>query len=140
MENISNQISYLKGLMEGLEIDNNTKEGKVFAAILNVLEEIDYTMDDLYDYQDELAEQVDSIDEDLAAVEEELLDIDECDCDCDCDCDDEYYEIECPNCKEIICVDEEVLCNGDDIVCPNCDESIELDFDCDCDCCDCDEE
>ena len=36
MENISNQISYLKGLMEGLDIDKETKEGKVFNAILSV--------------------------------------------------------------------------------------------------------
>ena len=136
MENISNQISYLKGLMEGLKFDENSNEGKIFKAILNVLEEIDYSMDDIYDYQDELAEQVDMIDDDLAAVEEEFADCDEC---CGCDDDDEYYEVECPSCGEVICLDEDVLCNGDDIICPNCKEPIELDFDCDCDsddCCD----
>lgn len=137
MENISNQISYLKGLMEGLKFDEKSNEGKVFKAILNVLEEIDYSIDDMYDYQDELAEQVDMIDEDLAAVEEEFADCDECDC-CDCD-DDEYYEVECPKCGEVICLDEDVLCSGDDIVCPNCNEPIELDFDCDCDDCSDDE-
>lgn len=134
MENISNQISYLKGLMEGLKFDENSNEGKIFKAILNVLEEIDYSMDDIYDYQDELAEQVDMIDDDLAAVEEEFADCDEC---CECDDDDEYYELECPSCGEVICLDEDVLCNGDDIICPNCKEPIELDFDCDCDCDDC---
>lgn len=134
MENISNQISYLKGLMEGLKFDENSNEGKIFKAILNVLEEIDYSMDDIYDYQDELAEQVDMIDDDLAAVEEEFADCDEC---CGCDDDDEYYEVECPSCGEVICLDEDVLCNGDDIICPNCKEPIELDFDCDCDCDDC---
>ena len=134
MENISNQISYLKGLMEGLKYDENSNEGKIFKAILNVLEEIDYSMDDIYDYQDELAEQVDMIDDDLAAVEEEFADCDEC---CECDDDDEYYELECPSCGEVICLDEDVLCNGDDIICPNCKEPIELDFDCDCDCDDC---
>ena len=134
MENISNQISYLKGLMEGLKFDENSNEGKIFKAILNVLEEIDYSMDDIYDYQDELAEQVDMIDDDLAAVEEEFADCDEC---CECDDDGEYYELECPSCGEVICLDEDVLCNGDDIICPNCKEPIELDFDCDCDCDDC---
>lgn len=134
MENISNQISYLKGLMEGLKFDENSNEGKIFKAILNVLEEIDYSMDDIYDYQDELAEQVDMIDDDLAAVEEEFADCDDC---CGCDDDDEYYEVECPSCGEVICLDEDVLCNGDDIICPNCKEPIELDFDCDCDCDDC---
>ena len=74
MENISNSISYLKGLMEGLDIDTSSKEGKIFEAIMDVLDEINDTIDDLYDYQDELAEQVDMIDDDLAEIEEELID------------------------------------------------------------------
>ena len=40
MENISNSISYLKGLMEGLDIDTSSKEGKIFEAIMDVLDEI----------------------------------------------------------------------------------------------------
>ena len=95
MENISKQISYLRGLMDGLDYDDSSKEGRIFECILNVLDEIDASIDDLYDYQDEIAEQVDIIDEDLAAVESEFAE--ECDCDC-CKCDDyddediEYYE------------------------------------------------
>ena len=69
MENVSNQIAYLKGLMKGLEIDESTKEGKIFEAIIDALDEINDTIDDLYDYQDEIAEQVDMIDDDLAEVE-----------------------------------------------------------------------
>ncbi len=141
MENISNKLSYVQGLMDGLKFDEKSNEAKVFNALLQVLEEVNDAIDDLYDYQDEIAEQVDLIDEDLAAVEEEILD---CDCDCDdcCDCDDEYYEVECPECGEIVCVDESVLLNDEDIFCPNCDTQIEIDLDdCDCeDCCDCDEE
>ena len=79
MENISNQLSYVKGLMEGMKFDDKSNEGKIFKALLSVLDEINESIDDLYDYQDEVAEQVDLIDEDLAAVEEELLDCDECD-------------------------------------------------------------
>ena len=104
MENISKQIAYLRGLMDGLDYDESSKEGRVFECILGVLDEIDATIDDLYDYQDEIAEQVDIIDEDLAAIESEFAD--ECGgdcCSCDCDCDDEddleYYEIDCPGCS-----------------------------------------
>ena len=32
MENISNKIAYLKGLMEGLKFDEKSNEGKVFKA------------------------------------------------------------------------------------------------------------
>ena len=133
MENISNQISYLRGLVEGLDIDTTSKEGKVFEAILDALDEINDTIDDLYDYQDEIAEQVDMIDDDLAEIEEEFIDCCDEDCDCcdDCDFDDdiEYYEIECPNCHDVICIDEDCFEDDDEIVCPNCNEVIEINFD-----------
>lgn len=138
MENISNQISYVKGLMDGLDFDENTKEGKVLKAMLAVFDEINDAFDDVYDFQDEMAEQIDMIDEDLAKVEEELIDDD---CDCGCGDDMDYYEIECPNCGEIVCLDEDFLLDDEDLKCPNCGEPIEIDFDCDCDCdddgCDC---
>ncbi len=137
MENISKKIAYLKGLMDGLDYDNTSKEGRIFGGILDVLEEIDASIDDLYDYQDEIAEQVDIIDEDLAAIESEFAE--ECDGDCccgDCDCDDfddmddlEYYELDCPSCGETICLDEDFFDTDDDIVCPACGEHIELDLD-----------
>lgn len=136
MENISKQIAYLRGLMDGLDYDDSSKEGRIFECILGVLDEIDASIDDLYDYQDEIAEQVDIIDEDLAAIESEFAE--ECDGDCDCcscDCDDfddddiEYYELDCPNCNETICLDEDFFDSDDDIVCPNCGEHIEIDLD-----------
>lgn len=132
MENISKQIAYLRGLMDGLDYDDNSKEGRIFECILGVLDEIDASIDDLYDYQDELAEQVDIIDEDLAAIESEFADECEgdcCSCDCDCDDDMEYYEIDCPTCGETICLDEDFFDGDDDIVCPACGENIEIDFD-----------
>ncbi len=133
MENISKQIAYLRGLMDGLDYDDNSKEGRIFDCILNVLDEIDASIDDLYDYQDEIAEQVDIIDEDLAAIESEFAQ--ECDCDCDCCCDDyddddlEYYELDCPTCGETICIDEDFFDGDDEIVCPKCGETIEIDLD-----------
>ena len=129
MENISKQIAYLKGLMDGLDYDDSSKEGRIFKCILGVLDEIDASIDDLYDYQDEIAEQVDIIDEDLAAVESEFAE--ECDCDCECcKCDDyddediEYYELDCPQCGETICLDEDFFDVDDDIVCPACGEVV----------------
>ncbi len=132
MENISKQIAYLRGLMDGFDYDDTSKEGRIFSCILDVLDEIDASIDDLYDYQDEIAEQVDEIDEDLAAIESEFAE--ECDCDCcsgDCDdCNDlEYYELDCPTCGETICLDEDFFDTDDDIVCPACGEHIEIDLD-----------
>lgn len=137
MENISNKVSYVKGLIDGLKIDEASNEGKIFKAILEILDEVNECVDDLYDYQDEMSDRIDLIDDDLATVEDVLLEEDD---ECDGECCGEFYEMECPKCGETICIDEDALINDESIVCPNCDEEIELDFDCDCDCdddCDC---
>ena len=136
MENLCEKVSYLKGLCDGLQLDYETKEGKMIIGILDVLDEMAAAIEDLKDDQFEMQELIDEIDEDLGSLEEECYG--ECDCDCDCDCDEEpeFYELECPNCGEIICIDDSELFD-DGVVCPNCNEEIELDFDCDCDCEDC---
>ena len=133
MENISKRIEYLRGLMDGMQYDESSKEGNIFCSILAILDEMNDTIDDLYSYQDEVAEQVDLIDEDLAAIESDFAeecDGDCCSCDDDCDFDDmEYYELECPKCGETICLDEDFFDSDEDIVCPNCGEQIDIELD-----------
>lgn len=139
---ICEKISYIKGLAEGLSLDETTKEGKILTAIIDLLGDITEEICDIEDGCDALMEQIDAVDEDLSAVEEIIYDDDDdCDCDCDCDCcDDEVYEIECPACNDIIYLDEEMLAE-DGMVCPNCGTDLEFDFDLDDECgCDCDKE
>lgn len=142
---ICEKIAYIKGLAEGLGIEDNTKEGKVLKAIIDLLEDITEEICDIEDGCDALMEQIDAVDEDLASLEEIIYEDDEdddCCCDCDddcCDCEDEVYEIECPVCNDIIYLDGEML-KEEGMVCPNCGTDLEFDFDgCDCDCCDCEE-
>jgi hypothetical protein len=40
MDTIKEKVSYIRGLTDGLEINNSTKEGKVIKAIIDVLEDI----------------------------------------------------------------------------------------------------
>lgn len=142
---ICEKIAYVKGLAEGLSIDDSTKEGKILTAIIDLLGDITEEICDIEDACEELVEQIDAVDEDLASLEEVIYDDDEdddcCCCDDDCDCceDDEIYEIECPACNDIIYLDAEMLAE-EGMVCPNCGTDLEFDFDgCDCDCdCDCD--
>lgn len=143
---ICEKIAYIKGLAEGLSLDDSTKEGKILAAIIDLLGDITEEICEIEDGCDELMEQIDAVDEDLASLEEIIYD-DDCDCcdceddDCDCcDCDDEVYEIECPACNDIIYLDGDML-EEDGMTCPNCGTELEFDFDgCDCDCCcDCDD-
>lgn len=132
MSYFTEKASYLKGLAEGLEIDNSTKEGKLLNAMLDVivdmadeLEMLDEKQDDMLDLISEIAEDCD-------------CDCDDCDdCDC-CDCDDlDYFEIQCEKCGNTICLDDDLLNSDEPLVCPVCGEEIELEFE-DCDCCDCD--
>ena len=141
---ICEKIAYIKGLAEGLSLDETTKEGKILNAIIDLLGDITEEICDIEDACDELMEQIDAVDEDLSSVEELIYgEDDECDCDCDdcdCDCDDEVYEIECPACNDIIYLDADML-EEEGMTCPNCGTELEFDFDGDCcDCCDCSEE
>ena len=138
---ICEKIAYIKGLAEGLNLDETTKEGKILAAVIDLLGDITDEICEIEDGCDELMEQIDAVDEDLSAVEDFIYeDDDDCDCDCDCcDCEDDedLYEVECPKCHDIIYLDGEML-EEEGITCPNCGTDLEFDFDgCECDCCDC---
>ncbi len=134
MENISNQLSYLKGLIDGIKVDPESDYGRIFEGILNVLDEINDSIDDIMEYHDELADQVDLIDEDLSVIEEELSDED----DFDDDDDFEYYEIDCPKCGANVCLDEDFFDTDNPVTCPECGEEFDIEFECDGDCEGCD--
>ena len=135
------KVAFLKGLVEAYAYDKDSKEGKLIAAVVDVLTDIATDLEDMNDCLVEMGAQVDEIDEDLDALESDYYEDDDCDCDCDCDCDDELYEITCPSCGATFEVDEATLLDGG-IECPDCGQSLEFDIDeCDCDCdddCDCD--
>lgn len=135
---ICEKIAYIKGLAEGLQLDTESKEGKIITAIVDLLEDITEEICDIEDACDDISEQLDEVDEDLASIEDIIYGDDDCDCDCcddDCDCcDDELYEVECPSCNDVIYLDAEML-EEEGIDCPNCGTHLEFDFDCDC-CCD----
>ena len=127
---VTEKVAYLKGLVEGLDFDKDDKETKVINAVLDVLEDLALTVSDLDDEMELVTEQLDAVDEELADLEEIFYDEAE---DCDCDCgDDDMYEVECPNCGEVIYFDEDIILEGE-AECPNCGETLE--FDCECDCC-----
>ena len=129
---VTEKVAYLKGLAEGLGIEEDSKEGKLLKAVMDVLADLAVSVEDLEDYTAELTEQVDAIDEDLDALENDFYD-DECDCDGDED-EEAYYDVCCPNCNEEFCVDEETLLEGG-IECPGCGEHLEFgDIECDDEC------
>lgn len=127
---ITERIAYIKGLAEGLELDKSTKEGKLFTAIIEALEDMALEVADM-------TERVDMIDSDLADVEDYIDELEDAFSDdlgddelADWDSDDEddedddgVYEFECPNCHETVYFDDSIFDDDDEdfeLECPAC--------------------
>jgi len=128
MEFLYEKVAYLKGLADGLDIEETTKEGKLLVKIIDILEDFADAIVEIDEDADEMAEYVEAMDEDLTNIEEDLYeDLDEEEEDEDDDEDIEFVEVECPNCNEEVYIDEDLLYEDDiDVVCPRCNEKIEL--------------
>ena len=126
---ISEKVAYLKGLAEGLALDTETKEGKLIAAIIDVLDEMSIRFEDIDDNLVDLEDGLDAVSDDLCEVEEALYELEDDDDEYDEDEDDdeEYFETTCPVCQEEIVFDEDTLDSGE-IRCPNCGEKLEFDL------------
>ncbi len=138
---LTEKMSYLQGMLDGMEIDDSTKEGKAILKMSEVMSEMVAYVEDLQSQIDELTELCDILDQDLGQVEDDIYNEDDIDCE-ECDeysdddeddddfdfDDDELYEITCPSCGDTVLVDEGMLEEGS-INCPNCNELLE--FDCD---------
>lgn len=142
MGELISKVAYLKGLADGLKLDESKEETKLLKKLIDVVGDLAEELSAVSASCEELDESLLEVDEDLADLEDFVYgDEDEDDGDDDClfdNEDDEYFEIECPNCHEDVLVDFDLLDEDHGIVCPNCHEEIELDFDCDCDDGDCD--
>ena len=144
---ISEKSAYLKGLMDGLKLDTESDEGKMIAAIVDLLGDVTKRVTDIEETTIAISDELDEIEEDLDAIEDYILDdeddfedFDEDELDWDDedeldgvepeegfefgDEDSTIYEVECA-CGEIIDFDEETLEKGS-IVCPNCGETLEF--------------
>ena len=141
---ISEKSAYLKGLMDGLNLNTESDEGKMIAAIVDLLGDMAKRVTDIEETTIAISDELDEIEEDLDAIEDFIMDdeddFDDEDFDDDAwDEDEDYeegfdfgdedstiYEVECA-CGEIINFDEETLEKGS-IICPNCGESLEFSF------------
>ncbi|MBQ6023657.1 MAG: hypothetical protein IJL25_12095 [Clostridia bacterium] len=128
---ITERIAYIKGLAEGLDIDKETKEGKLFGAIIEALEDIALEVSDM-------TERVDMIDCDLADVEDYIDELEESFddnwdddwYDDDDEDDGEGYEFECPNCHETVYFDDSIFDDEDfELECPACGAKLDSLFD-----------
>lgn len=137
MSLISEKVAYLRGLMEGMGLDENDNSTKLFEAVIDALDDIASQLSDMEETQDELECYIEEVDEALGDVEEFVYD--DCDCDCDCcddDDDDNCIEVTCPACGEDIVIDVDAIDENGQVDCPACGETLEFEID-ECDCDDC---
>jgi len=142
---LSEKSAYLKGLMDGLKLNTESDEGKMIAAIVDLLGDLTRKVTDIEDTTIAISDELDEIEEDLDAIEDFIMDEDEeyddFDEDEEWDEDEEYeegfdfgddestiYEVVCPVCDEIVNFDEETLEKGS-IICPDCGEVLEFSLD-----------
>ena len=121
---LKEKVVFLQGLAQGMEIDAESKEGKLITSMLEVMADMADAMAEMSDSLDEVFDYVDELDEDLADVEEEVFGEEECDC-C-CDDEEDYVEVTCPNCHEVVCFSSDILEADEpiEVVCPVCDAAV----------------
>ena len=142
---ISEKSAYLKGLMDGLNLNTEAGEGKMIAAIVDLLGDVTKKLTNVEDTTIAISDELDEIEEDLDAIEDFIMD-EEDDDDYDDYDDEDYddedfdeegfdfgdedttiYEVKCI-CGNVIAFDEETLEEGS-IICEECGETLEFSFD-----------
>ena len=66
------KVAHLKGVMEGMEFDTTTKEGKLLSLIVDILDDLTAEVSEIEDDLDTLFDFADELDEDLGDVEADL--------------------------------------------------------------------
>lgn len=144
---LAEKAAYLRGLMDGIKLDTEKDENRLLKAVVDLLQDMAVSIDDLEDNAIAVSDELDEIEENLDAIDEFLMDYDEDDEDdyYDDDFDDEdfdydlgdddfdfdedpVYEVTCPKCGEVHQFSEKDLMEGSK-PCSKCGELLEFEFD-----------
>ena len=99
MEYFEKKITYLRGLCDGSDFPAESKEGKIFHGILDVLDDMAFMLETFMDDEDLVME-----DEDLDETDEPIF----------------FYSFNCPSCGQELDVDEQTMEMQTEIPCPGC--------------------
>lgn len=128
MSELKERTAYLRGLLEGSEIPQNSKEKVIWDGLLNFCEEVADNLEELGDSHNEFAEYVEAIDEDLGVLEQHFYNTSDEEDDSEAiftnveDNDETIVEISCPKCQEELYFTDEA-CDYE-VVCPECGEIV----------------
>ena len=134
---LSNKAAYLQGLVDGLGVDESTKEGKIIKAMsallaemAEALEGVDEDLSRAYDQINDLSDELEDLEADLYEDEDDDEDDEDDEEDADDANDDDiasepFYEVACPNCGETVYVSEDDLDAGE-ANCAHCGVTFEV--------------
>ena len=141
---LAEKAAYLKGLMDGIKLDTEKDENRLLKAVVDLLQDMAVSIDDLEENAIAVSDELDEIEENLDAIDEYLMDEDDDDdddfdydedMDYDLGDDDEFdfdedpvYEVTCPKCGEVHQFSEKELLEGSK-PCSKCGELLEFEFD-----------
>ena len=134
---LSKRAAYLQGLVDGLGVDESTKEGKIIKAMsallaemAEALEGVDENLSRAYDQINDLSDELEDLEADLYEDEDDDEDDEDDEEDADDANDDDiasepFYEVACPNCGETVYVSEDDLDAGE-ANCAHCGVTFEV--------------
>ena len=151
MRGISDNVSYLRGLVEGIQLSSSSKEGQVIVKILDVLDQMAQAFADMQDAHNELSDYLETLDNQVTEfqnsvdgeeidddedfdeddldedeLEDEDEDMDEEDDSVDISEENVYLECVCPACKSVFYVGANELGEHVKHVCPACGEHVHV--------------
>jgi len=117
MGNIKEKVAYLQGLTRGLDVTDNSAEGKLILNVVDVLQDMAEEIHCIHVAQEDLENFVDAIDEDLSDLEDDVY---------EGVYNSDMVEMECPACHEVISFESNLLDeeNVVEVTCPKCGEVV----------------
>lgn len=154
---LKEKASYVKGLLEGLNLDYKNENNKILKIIVDLFQEVVEKLQEVESVSYENSALIDELDEDLANVEKDFYNRKEINnsnckhkgfnnrCNCSNGEEDEgenfqnkihndlnedvEYEVSCPNCKRVVALTDEIFSSDEEeIICPECGGKINFDF------------
>ncbi|MGE5559270.1 MAG: CD1247 N-terminal domain-containing protein [Bacillota bacterium] len=122
MAKLTKSAAYLQGLISGADFQPDEKTKLIWEGLLKYCGDVAETCETLEARLNDLEDYLQSMDEDLSQLEEDFYQFEITE---NNEEENTFYELNCPNCQENLCIEEMVL-NGRnvEVLCPTCGETI----------------
>ncbi len=129
---LKEKASYVKGLVEGFDLDKDKKENKALLAIVDLLDDISESTLELENRMDDAVDQVEDMADEMEEISRRI-----CRCHGEDSCgfhgesdssdDDFFYDVACPYCNTTVCLPESRIID-DSFSCPSCGQEIKIEI------------